>query len=79
MQLEPLFFKLVFACCALGAVLSIIAGFLVVPEKKSIFAVLLWRKKEEFTPRGWQFRQASVACIYLALAVVATQWMRHQP
>lgn len=56
-------------CCVIGVVFSTAAHRNLAPEEKDTFRVLFWRRKDEFTPRGWRFRQIALVFCYLACAV----------
>jgi hypothetical protein len=67
--------RVVAACIAAAAVCGAIAGFYLLPEKKTIFTVFYSRPKTDFRGRGWQLRQASVYFGYLAFSIAIVYWV----
>ena len=61
------------ACCVMGILFSIAAHRHLAPEEKNTFRVLFWRRKDEFTSKGWRFRQMAVVFCYLGCAVALGQ------
>lgn len=66
--------RVAFACIAVGTVFGIIAGFYLLPEKKSFFKIFYSRPETDFTGMGWKFRQISVFFGYLAIAIAIVSW-----
>jgi hypothetical protein len=63
------------ACCIAGIMFSNAANLHLIPEQKNTFGILFWRKKVEFTPKGWRFRQIAVALSYLGVAIELGLWL----
>lgn len=61
---------LLYVAIACAIVFSVIANAHVLPEKKNWRQPFFWREKDDFTSKGWKFKQASVCLGVIAFALI---------